>query len=500
MKGDSSAQSAYEGAQEARREALLGGGKKQAKPLPFIDMSSWDAAPAPPRPWLVLDHIPRRQPTLLSGHGEAGKSTLLLQLLCATVLGRDWIGLLPEFGPAIYLGAEEEEDELHRRLDPILKFYEASYSDLLANGFKLLSYAGKDMVLGIINKQGRVQATDLLRQLYRDACTLKPKLIAIDGLSDIYVGNERERSQVRQFMGLFRRLAIDTDGAVVIAAHPSLAGMTSGSGISGSTQWFNSVRGQMYLKTASEDEEDDDKNAVDDNGLRELQFLKNQYGRKGPSIRLQWKDGLFLPVQSPETLDKLAAERKAENIFLTLLQRFNKQERNVSDKAGPSYAPVQFAKEPEAKKAKVTANALADAMRRLFAAEKIRILTEGPPSRRRSRIIEWFQPDPSNAPSNALPTPSNDLSTHTPYIPPPSVGTPKRSLESPGRSTPGEAAGTLTCAYCGRSNGELHECRREPNPDCPVVYLHETCMEAWVAAQEAQEAEAEPGADAGARA
>ena len=42
----------------------------------------------------------------------------------------------------------------------------------------------------------------------------------------------------------------------------------------------------------------------------------------------------------------------------------------------------------------------------------------------------------------------------------------------------------LSCAHCGRSNGELRECRREPDPNCPVVYLHETCMEAWVAAQD----------------
>src|SRR5262245_14229366 len=89
-------------------------------PLPFIDMSTWDEVPAPPRHWLGHDRSPRRQPTILSGHGEAGKSTLLLQLLCATVLGRDWIGLLPEPGPAIYFGAEEEEDELHRRFEPIL--------------------------------------------------------------------------------------------------------------------------------------------------------------------------------------------------------------------------------------------------------------------------------------------------------------------------------------------------------------------------------------------
>src|SRR5262249_16767209 len=241
----------------------------------------------------------------------------------------------------------------------------------------------------------------------------KPKLVAIDGLSDIYVGNERERSQVRQFMGLFRRLGIDADCAPVITAHPSLTGMASGSGISGSTQWFNSVRAQMYLKTASEDDEDDEDDSTDDDGLRELQFLKNQYGRKGTAIRLRWQDGLYLPVPSQSTLDALAAERKADDLFLKLLRRHASQGRNVTDKKGTSYAPAIFAAEPEAKKAKITNKALTEAMTRLFAANKIRIVTEGPASKQRTKIVEAngdetatiipFPPPSTNHPTTAPP-------------------------------------------------------------------------------------------------
>jgi RecA-family ATPase len=393
-----------------------GNGNGHDKPLPFIDMSTWDDVKAPSRHWLVYDRIPRRQPTILSGHGEAVKSTLLLQLLASTVLARDWIGLMPEPGPAIYLGAEEEEDELHRRLDPILDHYGARYADLVAGGLKLMSYAGKDMVLGIVNRQGRVEPTELYHRLYREACALQPKLVAIDGLSDIYVGNERERGQVRQFMGLFRRLGIDADCAPVISAHPSLTGMASGSGLSGSTQWFNSVRAQMYLKSPDEDDE----NADDQSDLRELQFLKNQYGRKSASIRLQWQNGLYLPVRSQGTFEALAAEQRVDNLFLTLLRRFASENRNVSDKKGPNYAPTEFAAEPEAKKTKVTNKAFADAMRRLFATGKIRNLSEGPPSRIRTRIVEAEGQEPADRhpvsvafqqpfqlPSNRLPTPSN---------------------------------------------------------------------------------------------
>jgi hypothetical protein len=39
-----------------------------------------------------------------------------------------------------------------------------------------------------------------------------------------------------------------TKGSVVLIAHPSLTGINTGTGISGSTQWHNSVRARFYLK------------------------------------------------------------------------------------------------------------------------------------------------------------------------------------------------------------------------------------------------------------
>jgi hypothetical protein len=73
---------------------------------------------------------------------------------------------------------------------------------------------------------------------------------------------------------------------------------------------------------------------------------------------------------------------------MTLLRRSNEQGRNVSHKHCSTYAPTQFAGEPEAKNAKLKAPAFADAMARLFAANKISVDEVGPPSRRRSMIVE----------------------------------------------------------------------------------------------------------------
>jgi hypothetical protein len=60
-----------------------------------------------------------------------------------------------------------------------------------------------------------------------------------------------------------------------------------------------------------------------------------------------------------------------------------------------SYAPAVFEGEAEAKKDKVSRKRFAEAMTRLFAASKIVVLTEGPPSHPRTRMME-VGGDPSN--------------------------------------------------------------------------------------------------------
>src|SRR5262245_44518957 len=153
----------------------------------FLDISDWDSKPIPDRKWAVHDRIPLRQPTLLSGEGAAGKTLLLLQQSVAHVLGRDWLGTLPEPGPVIYVGAEDEADELRRRIADILRHYGARFSDLKSQ-LHLMSLAGEDAVMGRPDKAGMIQPTPLFERLREAACDIRPKLIGLDTSSDIYAG------------------------------------------------------------------------------------------------------------------------------------------------------------------------------------------------------------------------------------------------------------------------------------------------------------------------
>ena len=79
---------------------------------------------------------------------------------------------------------------------------------------------------------------------------------------------------------------------------------------------------------------------------------------------------------------------KKDAVFVDLLRRFSGQHRNVSDKpTAPNFAPTAFAKEEEAKKHRLKQPELVQAMRNLFAADKIGIHEYGRPSRPYTNLI-----------------------------------------------------------------------------------------------------------------
>ena len=109
---------------------------------------------------------------------------------------------------------------LHRRLTAIAGHYGVKFSDLIAGGLHLLSFAGADAVLAIPDRQGKVQPTPLFDRLLEAAADIKPRHIGIDATADTFAGNEIDRSQVRRFVGLMRKLAIVAGGSVVLLARP----------------------------------------------------------------------------------------------------------------------------------------------------------------------------------------------------------------------------------------------------------------------------------------
>jgi RecA-family ATPase len=347
--------------------------------LAFIKYKNWDNEPVPDQDWIVRDRLPRRQTALFSGEGAVGKSMTMLYLCSACAIGRDWLGTMPEPGPSLFIDAEDEEIVMHRRLNSIVKHYQTTYADLYNSGLHLLSLAGQDTVLATATRGGKIQPTPLFNQLYQFCGDVKPVMISMASSANFFAGNEINRSEVQQFIGLTTKLAINANGVLVLLSHPSLTGMNSNSGISGSTAWHNSVRARFFMRAVKTDDDSEDEAATSD--LREIIFKKNNYGDTANTVVLKWRDGMFLPRPATTPMEQAIAEAKVDSTFMALLRRFNAEGRLVGHKKGPSYAPAQFADTPEASAAHINGKMFEKAMERLFQSGAIYTAQYGRPSR-----------------------------------------------------------------------------------------------------------------------
>ena len=125
-----------------------------------------------------------------------------------------------------------------------------------------------------------------------------------------------------------------------------------------------------------------------DNGLRQLEFKKNQYGPLGATITLRYKDGLFLPEYGPTTAEKLAKDALARQVFVHLVEQFSEQRRNVSHTPNANnYAPAVFAKEKKSKDLKLRKQDFEEAMRDLFNQGRIAVEEYGKASNLHTRLV-----------------------------------------------------------------------------------------------------------------
>ena len=352
---------------------------RAAEPEWLIDPSAWEGMDVPQREWIVPLYVPHPTVTLLYGDGAVGKSLLGLQLGVGRALSKEWIGLLPEPGRTIYFSAEDDADEMHRRLDDIRQFYGATWAEIGA-GLRLRDNVGADAVLCGWNK-GIITPSSVMSKLIGHIDAFDAQFVIVDTLADAYPGDENDRAQARQFIGMLKQVARTRRCSFLVLAHPSLSGLNTGRGTSGSTGWSNSVRSRLYFQIAkASDGTEPNKN------LRTLEGMKSNYGVPGGKIDLEWKNGLFVPVQGPTGLERIAREKRVSRRCLLGPPGKNSagQGRNVNANKGPTYAPAIFAKEDSARGIK--REELESAMGRLLKAKTIQVEQFGPPSHSRTKL------------------------------------------------------------------------------------------------------------------
>lgn len=245
------------------------------------------------RRWLVVGWVALGELNSLYGAGATGKSLLALQLAYCAAGGLPWLGLKTEKCKVLFVSCEDDRRELARRHVSI----KAALGYPVGNPFGDLSVwdrTGEDNRLAIEDGKGGVTAGPFMAELKAALAELKPGLLVLDTLADIFGGNENNRVHVNAFLkttlgGLIAARRKTGDELTILAlGHPSkppTGKESKPAEFSGSTAWENAVRSRLTLRRP-------DGAGAD---LRVLERGKANYaGGDDDALSLIWGEGVFV--------------------------------------------------------------------------------------------------------------------------------------------------------------------------------------------------------------
>ncbi len=172
--------------------------------------ADWKGRDVPPLEWIVPGIIPAGTVTMLSGDGGVGKSLIACQLATCVATGKFWLGKeVLRTGTVLYVSAEDDRDELHRRVDKMLGHFDLSYDQIADLHF--IELVGEGALLAAPDRSGGIiRRTIRFEQIEGEVARLKPVLVVLDTLANLFAGNENDRTQVGQFISLLRAVTVDS--------------------------------------------------------------------------------------------------------------------------------------------------------------------------------------------------------------------------------------------------------------------------------------------------
>jgi RecA-family ATPase len=377
-------------------------GKKAKGPFIIKPFAYFDPAQLPQREWLYGRHYQRRTVSCTTAPGGFGKTTMDMIEGVAMTTCRDLLGEQPLERLRVWIhNGEDNLIELNRRIAAICQYYKIDMREL--EGWLFLT-SGSEFPLKVATGFSDLHVDKpLVDRIAEQIAHNKIDVAILDPLITLHGVSEGDNVRMDTVIRLFSSIADGEDCAIELSHHMRKmpAGVNAdytAADIRGATAIFDAVRSARVLNRMS------DKEGAE-LGLPE--FERSKYlrvdkakGNYSPAAKAVWRKfenvelpngdevGVLAPWNYPgQGLSSAEIEemaRTAEHIFLQLLGKVTLQGRGVSDKRQGSYAPKVFAKEPEAKAAKLSIGMFESAMQRLFSSGRIKV--EGS-SKRGSRIV-----------------------------------------------------------------------------------------------------------------
>jgi hypothetical protein len=297
--------------------------------IDFADPASWDP---PPMEFVVAGQLPMRCLTSLYGPGGIGKSNLAQMMVVCVSTGRPFFGSPVMQGGVLGFFCEDDNDELMRRQKRICESMGVERSDVapwvniqgrVGLDNMLVSYGGAEPKLGAF-----------LAEIRAKVLMLRPRLLILDNIAQLFGGDENLRYQVAHFCNQVSGLMLDVSGAALLLGHPA---KSEDSQYSGSTAWDGSVRSRLFLKYADKEDKA--------SGRLILERAKANYA-EAAELPLRRINGVLIPDDeaswTPE--QRFSVERRvdrAKDVVLRALTKLRELKVKVSSSqhAGASYAP-----------------------------------------------------------------------------------------------------------------------------------------------------------------
>ena len=267
-----------------------------------VDWTELEAREVPERRWFIENWLSADEgyTVLYSGRGGTGKSATIIDLMRSLATGEAWCGMEVKRGAkSMYIGCEDSEEELTRRVQRRMNLHGRVPKGVI----RLVSRLGMDNVLCSVGRDGKLKTEPFFKELRKQAKAFFKAdggVLILDTLSDIFSGNENDRSHVSQFVKYqLNRLGRDLGVTIIVLAHPAKGGSQNGQGFSGSTAWEGAFRCRWELNYQKMDKVD---------GLLELVLAKSNSAKPGQKILLENRNGVHFVVDSAKADNSVREE------------------------------------------------------------------------------------------------------------------------------------------------------------------------------------------------
>ena len=313
---------------------------RRASPKP-LDLRQLSKSRAPPKAWIRQGWLGNGA-MLIAGKGGDGKSTLVLHEAVCGSIGRAYFAPACEPYASLVWNCEDESEDQWRAVERVCDHEQISMDDLDGR-LHLISRYGCDNALMAEIRRGVLEPTRLLAELRQQVNDLHVRMLWLDNLAHVMLGDHDDRTQVTQFINALNGLVTDRPFSVGLVGHVSRG---QGSEFSGSVAWENAVRMRWYLGPKLPDQVGGDEQPATESAVRFLAKRKSNYSARD-YVRMEMRDGLLIPdgaaTDHVSGLVSAMDERRAEEVCIAGFRSLCEMGIRTTDgKTTGDYLPSQL--------------------------------------------------------------------------------------------------------------------------------------------------------------